>query len=132
MATDKRFTSFFSALEKTFPASTELEAPFTVFAPTNSAFDKIASKSLTWLLGNRAALTRVILKHLVTGSAVKIPVGYSTLKTVGGSRITLHRYVDGEAGEVVDVRTSSGAAKLEQFDILTADGVVHAIDTVIL
>ena len=122
-------------MEKKFPSDTELEAPFTVFAPTNSAFDKIASKSLTWLLGNRAALTRVILKHLVTGSAVKIPVGYSTLKTVGGSRITLHRYVDdvdGEAGEVVGVRTSSGAAKLEQFDILTADGVVHAIDTVIL
>ena len=68
----------------------------------------------------------------MSGSAVKIPVGDSTLKTLGKNRIRMRRFLNGDSEEVVDVRTSSGAAKLEEFDILTADGVVHAIDTVIL
>jgi transforming growth factor-beta-induced protein len=126
LAADNRFSSFMSALAVTFPLGTELEAPFgetfTVFAPTNAAFDKLTRKSLIWLLGNRRALTKVLLKHVVAGSAVRIPSGYSKLNTVGGSRITLHRYVDGNGREVVEVRTSSGAAKLEQFGILTSDG----------
>ena len=125
-----------AALAKTFPLSTKLEAPFghnfTLFAPTNSAFAKLTPKSLDWLLGNKIALTKVLLKHVVSGSGVRIPAGYSKMRSLGGSRLTLHRYVGQEGREVVDVKTSSGAAKLEQFDMLTSDGVVHAIDTLIL
>ena len=126
-----------SALAVAFPLSTELEAPFgeifTVFAPTNSAFAKLTIKSLAWLLGNKGALTKVLRRHVVADKAVIIPQGYSKLRSVGGSRITLHRYnMGGEGGDVVDVKTSSGGAQLEQFNILTANGVVHAIDSLIL
>ena len=69
---------------------------------------------------------------MVGGEGVKIPLGRSVMKTAGGSRIQLRRSVDGGGGGHVDVRTSSGAAKLEEFDILTADGVVHVIDSLIL
>ena len=54
------------------------------------------------------------------------------MKTVGGSRISLRRMVDEDGLEEVDVRTSSGASQLEEFDILTTDGVVHVINTIIL
>ena len=64
----------------------------------------------------------------MTGSAAKIPGGLSKLKTLEGSRTTLHRYIGGEGGEIADLMSSSGAIKLEQFDILTADGVVYAIE----
>ena len=69
---------------------------------------------------------------MLAEEAVKIPLGRSVMKTAGGSRIKLRRSVDGDGGGHVDVRTSSGAAKLEEFDILTADGVVHVIDAVLV
>ena len=136
LASDQRFSSFMSALAATFPLSSKLEAPvgkkLTVFAPTNSAFAALTPKSLSWLLGNKGALTKVLQKHVVAGYDARIPRGYSKLKSVGGSRITFHRYLDGEGEDVVDVKTRSGGARLEDFDILAADGIVHAIDSLIL
>ena len=127
----ERFSSFNAALNVAFPKGIDTKAPFTVFAPTNAAFAKIAKESLAWLLGNPAALSRVMKRHLVTG-AVKIPLGRSVMRTVGGGRISLKRTVDEDGLEQVDVRTRSGASQLEEFDILTTDGVVHAINTIIL
>ena len=128
---EEHFSSFNAALNVAFPKGIDTKAPFTVFAPTNAAFSKIAQQSLAWLLGNPAALSRVMKRHLVAG-AVKIPLGRSVMKTVEGSRISLRRTVDEDGLEEVDVRTSSGGSQLDEFDILTADGVVHVINTIIL
>ena len=131
LAKEERFASFNAALKVAFPKGINIKAPFTVFAATNDAFSKISKQSLAWLLGNHAALTRVMKRHLLAG-ANKIPLGRSVMETAGISRISLRRTVDEDGLEEVDVRTRSGASQLEEIDILTTDGVVHAINTIIL
>ena len=52
LATDKRFSTLLLALETAFGNETSLEPPFTVFAPTVKAFNKLDNSSLTSLLQN--------------------------------------------------------------------------------
>ena len=56
LATDPRFSTLLTALAAAFGDDTGLEAPFTVFAPTNSAFAKIDQETLTGLLSDSRAL----------------------------------------------------------------------------
>ena len=65
------------------------------------------------------------------GKAVRIPAGDSTLEAVDGSGIRIKRDINDIFSENVQISTSGGSAKVVQFDMLTQDGVVHAIDTVI-
>ena len=102
-----------------------------MFAPTNSAFAKLKPETLSGLLADTDALIPVLLRHVVTGQAVRIPAGDSSLESVGGDRIDIKRDINDIFSENVLVSTSSGSAKVVQFDILTSDGVIHAIDTVI-
>ena len=67
----------------------------------------------------------------MAGQAVRIPAGDSSLESVGGDSIDIQRDLNDIFSENVRVTTGSGAAKVVQFDILTSDGVIHAIDTVI-
>ena len=131
LATDERFSTLLAALGVAFPNGTGLEAPFTVFAPTNSAFEKIDPGTLSGLLADTDALTAVLLRHVVAGQAVRVPAGDSSLESVGGDSIDIKRDLNDIFSENVRVTTGSGAAKVVQFDILTSDGVIHAIDTVI-
>ena len=131
LATDKRFSTLLTALGTAFPDAAPLPAPFTVFAPTNSAFAKIEPEALTELLADTDALIAVLLRHVVVGQAVRIPAGDSSLESVGGDRIDINRDINDIFSENVLISTSSGSAKVVQFDILTSDGVIHAIDTVI-
>ena len=131
LATDERFSTLLTALETAFPDETGLEAPYTVFAPTNSAFAKVDPEALTALLENTDALTEVLLRHVVAGQAVRIPAGDTSLQSVGGDTINVERDIDDIFSENVRVTTGSGAARVVQFDILTSDGVIHAIDTVV-
>ena len=127
LATDERFSTLLTALGTAFPDATPLPAPFTVFAPTNSAFEKIEPEALTELLADTDALIAVLLRHVVVGQAA----GDSSIESVGGDRIDINRDINDIFSENVLISTSSGSAKVVQFDILTSDGVIHAIDTVI-
>merc|ERR1711997_830025 len=63
------------------------EGPFTVFAPTNSAFEKVPTDALNSLLADKEALTAVLLRHVVPGAALQgknIPPGDTKLETAGG------------------------------------------------
>ena len=73
----------------------------------------------------------VLFRHIVDGKAVRIPAGDSTLEAVDGSTIRISRDLNDIFSETVEVSTSGGRAKVVQFDMLTQDGVIHAIDTVI-
>merc|ERR1712223_2346942 len=58
--------------------------PFTVFAPTNLAFEKIPSADLQRLLGDKAALSKILLRHVVPGTRMQgknLPPGITNLKT---------------------------------------------------
>ena len=122
------------------------EGPFTVFAPTNSAFDKVGLDSnfekiqilifisaqvpadaLNALLADKEKLKSVLLRHVVTGSALQgknIPPGTTNLKTAGGEEIGVTR------DKFIQIKSSAGQAYVVLFDVLASNGVVHAVDTV--
>merc|ERR1712088_433938 len=131
LSTDNRFSTLLAAITVAFPNGTNLEPPFTVFAPTNSAFAKLPEGSVDKLLEDPESLRDVLLRHIVAGKAVRIPAGSENLDTAGGGSISTSRSLDDIYSESVSVRTGSGTALVKQFDILTSDGVIHAIDTVI-
>ena len=96
--------------------------PFTVFAPTDEAFAKIPKATLDGLLKDKAALTKILTYHVVAGKVMAKDVKAGTVKTVQGSDITL-----ATAGGV----TVNGA-KVVAADVAADNGVIHAIDTVIM
>jgi transforming growth factor-beta-induced protein len=102
---------------------------FTVFAPTNAAFDKIDSTVLNALLADTTALTNVLLTHVVGEVALSSLDAYAangkTLATLSGTNIGVS--VDEESGMLM-----IGGATVVISDIYTTNGVIHVIDTVIL
>ncbi|WP_310649768.1 fasciclin domain-containing protein [Colwellia sp. Bg11-12] len=102
---------------------------FTVFAPTNAAFDKIDSTVLNVLLADTTALTNVLLTHVVGEVALSSLDAYAangkTLATLSGTNIGVS--VDEESGMLM-----IGGATVVISDIYTTNGVIHVIDTVIL
>lgn len=112
--------------------------PFTVFAPTNGAFDKLPAGTVDTLLKpeNKAKLTGVLTYHVVAGKVsaadlaakIKAGGGKAVLKTVAGGEITAS--VDG--GKVVITDANGGKATVTIADVNQSNGVIHVIDTVLL
>ncbi|MEZ6015071.1 MAG: fasciclin domain-containing protein [Planctomycetota bacterium] len=100
--------------------------PFTVFAPTDAAFAALPTATLTALMDpvNIAALQQVLTYHVVPGALQASEViGATSLNTVEGSAIT----VDASSGVVLN-----GASNVITTDVFADNGVIHAIDTVLI
>ena len=112
--------------------------PYTVFAPTNSAFDKLPAGTLEALLKpeNAEQLKSILTFHVVparaTSSAalemVEEDNGRQTLGTVQGGELTLG--VDRDSLVLRDARGNS--ATVVKADRMQANGVIHLIDTVLM
>jgi uncharacterized surface protein with fasciclin (FAS1) repeats len=98
------------------------KGPFTVFAPTDEAFAKIPKETLDGLLKDKAALSKILTYHVVAGKVMAKDVKAGKVKSVQGSEIT----VKTEGGVMVD------GAKVIATDVAASNGVIHAIDTVIM
>ena len=97
--------------------------PFTVFAPTDDAFDRLPEGALAELLEDKEKLAAVLTFHVVPGRVEAAALeSYAALKTVQGNRLD----VDTSIGVKV------GSAYVVQADIETSNGVIHAIDSVLL
>ncbi len=97
--------------------------PFTVFAPTDKAFAKIPKAKLDALLKDKAALTKVLTYHVVSGKVMAADVKPGMVKTVQGSDLT--------------VKVNGGKVMIDKSHVVQADvaadnGVIHAIDTVLM
>ena len=106
--------------------------PFTVFAPTNSAFAALLTElnvTKEALLANTALLTSVLTYHVVTGALRAQDVAAlpkpANVATVQGASFT----VDASLA-ITDARNRR--AQLVATDLIASNGVVHAIDTVLL
>jgi uncharacterized surface protein with fasciclin (FAS1) repeats len=98
------------------------KGPFTVFAPTDAAFAKIPKADLDALLKDKAKLTAVLTYHVVPGKVMAADVKAGSVKTVQGSNLTV---------------TTAGGVKVNnanvvKTDIVTSNGVIHVIDTVVI
>jgi uncharacterized surface protein with fasciclin (FAS1) repeats len=96
--------------------------PFTVFAPTDAAFAKIAPADLDALLKDKAALTRVLTYHVLPGRVMAADVRDGNVMTVQGGSVRLAT----QGGVTVN------DAKVVTADVAADNGVIHAIDTVIM
>ena len=104
-------------------------ATFTVFAPTNAAFDAVDADALAALLADKDALTNVLLTHVVTGAAL------SSLDAYGANGKMLTTASGEDFGVMVNAETGMlmiGGANVVISDVYTTNGVIHVIDAVIL
>ena len=100
--------------------------PFTVFAPTDEAFAKLPAGTVEDLLKpeNKDRLVSILTYHVVPGRVMAADViGLTSAATVQGSLLMID--------------AANGAVKIDnatviQTDIATTNGVIHAIDTVVL
>lgn len=115
------------------------KGPFTVFAPTNAAFEKLPKDTVPTLLKpeNKDKLTGVLTYHVVAGklsasdlaAKAKENGGKADLKTVAGGTITVMS--DGNGGWLV-VDAKGDKSKITIADVNQSNGVIHVIDTVLL
>jgi uncharacterized surface protein with fasciclin (FAS1) repeats len=96
--------------------------PFTVFAPTDAAFAKIPKADLDALLKDKAALAKVLTYHVVPSKVMAKDIKAGSVKTVQGGNVTLATM----GGVTVN------GAKVVAADVAASNGVIHAIDTVIM
>lgn len=112
--------------------------PFTVFAPTNAAFEKLPKGTVETLLKpeSKATLTKVLTYHVVAGKqdaasivkAIEEGKGKATFKTVAGG--TLTATLDGK--DVVLTDEKGGKSKVTIADVMQSNGVIHVVDTVLM
>jgi uncharacterized surface protein with fasciclin (FAS1) repeats len=102
------------------------EGPFTVFAPTNEAFEKLPEGTVATLLKpeNKEKLIAVLTYHVVPGKVMAADVvKLSKAKTVQGGEVKI---------EVKDGKVKVDGANVVKTDIVSKNGVIHVIDAVIL
>lgn len=101
--------------------------PFTVFAPTDAAFEKLPAGTVENLLKpeNKEQLQKVLTYHVVPGKVMSgdLKGKKTSAKTVEGSTVAIDA-----SGDAVMVE----GAKVSQADVGASNGVIHVIDTVIL
>jgi uncharacterized surface protein with fasciclin (FAS1) repeats len=98
------------------------KGPFTVFAPTDEAFAKIPKADLDALLKDKAKLSAVLTYHVVPAKVMAKDVKAGEVKTVNGKMIKL----------TTDKGVMVNNAKVIKTDVAASNGVIHAIDTVLL
>lgn len=114
------------------------KGPFTVFAPANSAFNKLPNGTLDTLLKpqNKADLVNLLTYHVVAGNlkatditaAIKAGKGKAVLKTIQGESLTATL----ENGKVILTDAKGHKAMATGTDLGASNGVIHVIDSVVM
>ena len=96
--------------------------PFTVFAPTNKAFEKLGDEKIKAVLADKELLKKILLAHVVVGKEV---MARDVVKLNGEK-------VNGFPIKVEGDTVTIGDAKVIKTDIKCTNGVIHVIDTVLI
>ena len=114
------------------------KGPFTVFAPTNAAFEKLPSGTVETLVKpeNKATLTSILTYHVVSGKLdskelakwIKKGNGSAELTTVQGGKL----WIMEKDGKWWLKDEKAGMAQITISDVYQSNGVIHVIDTVVM
>jgi uncharacterized surface protein with fasciclin (FAS1) repeats len=114
------------------------DGPFTVFAPTNAAFDKLPAGTVATLLEptNKKQLQNVLTYHVVAGkyssmdivNAIKKGNGKAMFTTVNGGMLTAML----KGSNVVITDANGGTSMVTIADVNQSNGVIHVVNTVML
>lgn len=119
-----KFTHLLAALKAASLLDTlRAPGPYTIFAPTDAAFGRLTPGALRALMKDTRRLKTVLTLHIVSGTYVARNLMPGEVRTVEG-----HSILYATDGLVMSV---SGAT-IEQADIVASNGVIHAIDAVIM
>ncbi len=112
--------------------------PFTVFAPTDTAFAKLPEGTVATLVKpqNKGMLTGILTYHVVAGKVtsadliklIKKHGGEATIETLAGDELTARLSDD----KIVITDAAGGVTAVTQADVMTSNGVVHVTDGVFL
>ena len=109
----------------------ESKGPFTVFAPTNTAFGKLPAGTVETLVKpeNKATLTKILTYHVVPGklAASDLKDG-KKLKTAEGEELTVKK----ADGKVWIVDAKGGTSTVTISNVNQSNGVIHVVDTVLM
>ena len=102
--------------------------PFTVFAPTNAAFDKLPAGTVASLLKpeNKGQLVNILTYHVVSGkvlSGTVVTLNGKNVKTVNGATVRV---------TVKNGKVMVNNANVTAVDVAASNGVIHVIDSVLL
>ena len=138
MGSDQHTTLVAAIKAADLAGALQAEGPFTVFAPTNAAFDKLPDGTLNKLLmpENKEMLTEILTYHVVPASlnskavakAIKAGDGQAEVKTLAGDMLTATI----KDGNVYLIDENGNMSAVTAVDIKASNGVIHVIDTVIL
>lgn len=123
---NKNFTTLVKALKAADLVDTlSAEGPYTVFAPTNAAFAKLPKATLANLLKpeNQEQLKKVLTYHVVPSSVTSKQLKAGSVATVEGSNVTV---------KIKGKKVMINNANVILADVKASNGVIHAIDTVLL
>jgi uncharacterized surface protein with fasciclin (FAS1) repeats len=106
------------------------EGPYTVFAPTDDAFAALPEGTLDTLLDpeNKDQLAGILTYHVLPGKVVAADVTSGEVTTVNGATFT----ISVEDGGVYITDGAGNTAQVTTTDIVTSNGVIHVIDSVLL
>ena len=114
--------------------------PFTVFAPTNAAFDKLPKAAVADLMKpeNKDMLAKVLTCHVVAADAMSPAIGKMIMDdggshvvdTVGGCKLTASINPDNQALQLTDENGTVATVTIPDVD--QSNGVIHVIDTVLM
>lgn len=138
-STNENFSTLTAAVTAAdLVATLNSDGPFTVFAPVNSAFDKLPEGTLSSLLEteNKETLSAILTYHVVSGKFLAADVikaindneGKFVIKTVQGNNITASL----NEGNVVLTDEKGGTSTVIITDVDASNGVIHAIDSVVM
>jgi len=119
-------------------ATLQSKGPFTVFAPTNAAFNKLPKGTVESLLKaeSKGKLTAILTYHVVAGNfdaatitaAIKKGNGKAELTTVQGEKLSA-AIID---GKVILTDEKGGNSTVVATDLKASNGVIHVVDTVLM
>jgi uncharacterized surface protein with fasciclin (FAS1) repeats len=115
------------------------KGPYTVFAPTNAAFEKLPKGTVDTLVKpeNKKMLTGILTYHVVAGDLsgadlakqVKDGGGKAMLKTASGGQLTV---MDAGGGKLSITDAKGGKSMVTIADVNQSNGVIHVVDTVLM